>query len=133
MKNQPFPILVTITCIFLAFTLGLWIGRNTAPENIQISGIATSPIHGDKPPVSTTAEASAPQETVVFPIDINSATEAELLELPGIGETLAQRILTYRSQNGFFSAPEELLNVPGIGQAKLEAILDLITTGGKLP
>ena len=133
MKKQPFPMLVTVTCIFFAFTMGLWIGRNTAPENIQISGIAATPIHGDKPPVTAASEASAPLEAVVFPIDINSATEAELMELPGIGEALAQRILVYRSQNGFFSSPEELLNIPGIGHAKLEAILDLITTGGKLP
>ena len=133
MKKQPFPMLVTVTCIFMAFTVGLWIGRNTAPENIQISGIAATPNHGDNPPVTAAAEASAPPETIVFPIDINSATEAELLELPGIGEALAQRILVYRSQNGFFSSPEDLLNIQGIGHAKLEAILDLITTGGKLP
>lgn len=133
MKKQPFPMLVTVTCIFMAFTVGLWIGRNTALENIQISGIAATPIHGDKPPVTDAAEASSPPEAVVFPIDINSATEAELLELPGIGEALAQRILVYRSQNGFFSSPEDLLNIQGIGHAKLEAILDLITTGGKLP
>lgn len=133
MKKQPFPILVTVTCIFLAFTLGLWIGRNTVSENIQISGIPAAPIHADKPPASTVTETSAAAKAISFPIDINSATAEMLQELPGIGETLAQRILSYRSRNGFFSAPEELLNVPGIGHAKLEAILDMITTGGKLP
>lgn len=133
MKKQPFPILVTITCLFLAFTLGLWIGRNSASENIRIAGLPDTPLHAGKPPVSTDLNSQPAEKTVSFPININSATETELMELPGIGEALAQRILSYKRQNGAFSAPEELLNVSGIGQAKLEAIWDLITTGGNLP
>ena len=133
MKKQPFPVLVTVTCIFLAFILGLWIGRNRDAGNIRISELPDIPIHAGKLPASTDAKPRPPEETVSFPININSATENQLMELPGIGETLAQRILSYRMQNGAFSTPEELLNVEGIGHAKLEAILDLITTGGKLP
>jgi len=133
MKKQAFPVLVTVTCVFLAFTVGMLVGRNTVSGSIQISGGRTAPIHADKAPETRPVEPSAEAEAAVFPVNINSATEAELLELPGIGDALAQRILAYRAQNGPFSVPEELLNVPGIGHAKLEAILDLITTGGKLP
>ena len=133
MKKQPFPVLMTVTCIFLTFILGLWIGRNSAAGNIRISGLSDVPIHAGKLPASTGGNPQSPEETVSFPIDINSATESQLMELPGIGEALAQRILSYRMQNGAFSSPEELLNIDGIGHTKLEAILDLITTGGNLP
>ena len=133
MKKQPFPVLVTVTCIFLSFILGLWVGRNSVTGSIRISGLSDAPIHAGMQPAATDVKPQSPQETVSFPIDINSATEAQLTELPGIGETLAQRILSYRMQNGAFSSPEELLNIEGIGHTKLEAILDLITTGGRLP
>jgi len=60
-------------------------------------------------------------------IDINRA-EAWLLEaLPGIGETLAQHIVSYRRQNGPFRNIGELLNVAGIGPSTYERIKDLIT------
>ncbi len=60
-------------------------------------------------------------------IDINRA-EVWLLEaLPGIGETLARRIVDYRQQNGPFHSTNELLKVAGIGKATYEQIEDLIT------
>ena len=60
-------------------------------------------------------------------IDINRA-EAWLLEaLPGIGETLAQRIVDYRQQNGPFRNTKELLKVAGIGTTIYEQIERLIT------
>ena len=50
-------------------------------------------------------------------IHLNSASAAELEELPGVGEVTAQRILEYRAQHGF-SRIEDIMNVKGIGQAK---------------
>ena len=47
-----------------------------------------------------------------------------------IGESLAGRIIEYRTLNGSFSNPEELMNVPGIGTTKYEKILNYIITGG---
>ena len=62
-------------------------------------------------------------------IDINLASAAELDELPGIGPTLAQRIIEYREQNGPFINPEDIINVPGIGTGNYERFKDLITVG----
>ena len=59
-------------------------------------------------------------------VDLNRATIQELVELPGIGETVAARIVSYREENGGFRAPEELMNVRGIGEKtylKLEPYL----------
>jgi competence protein ComEA len=62
-------------------------------------------------------------------IDINTAGEAELDGLPGIGKALAQRIIDYRTTNGSFKAIEDLRNVKGIGPALFEKITPLITVG----
>lgn len=60
-------------------------------------------------------------------IDINRA-EAWLLEaLPGIGKTLAQRVVDYRQQHGPFRNTNELLKVAGVGVKTYEQIKDLIT------
>jgi|YelNatPaOPRAMG01_1025707.scaffolds.fasta_scaffold00849_7 competence protein ComEA len=62
-------------------------------------------------------------------ININSASQKELEELPGIGPTLAQRIIDYREKNGYFQTIEDIKKVSGIGDKKFEAIKDLITVG----
>ncbi len=59
-------------------------------------------------------------------INVNSATAEKLAELPGIGPVLAERIVQYRNDNGFFTSPEELVNVKGIGEKKLAAMLPFV-------
>lgn len=61
-------------------------------------------------------------------ININSASVSELDDLPGIGPSKAQAIITYREENGPFKSIEEIKNVSGIGQSSFEKIKDLITT-----
>jgi competence protein ComEA len=55
-------------------------------------------------------------------VDINKATVTQLQALPGIGSTLAQRIVDYRKQHGPFKSVAELNNVKGIGEKKLADI-----------
>ncbi|MBS3780022.1 MAG: helix-hairpin-helix domain-containing protein [Desulfovermiculus sp.] len=59
-------------------------------------------------------------------ININTASVEVLVELNGIGETLAQRIVEYRQQSPFESV-EEVMEVKGIGQGTFEKIKDHIT------
>jgi competence protein ComEA len=60
-------------------------------------------------------------------IDINRAEGWLLTALPGIGETLAQRIIDYRQQNGAFRNISEITNVVGIGPDNYKQIKNLIT------
>ena len=59
-------------------------------------------------------------------VNINTATEDELVSLKGIGPALAARIIEYRRENGNFGEKEDLEKVKGIGPSKLEKIIDSI-------
>jgi len=59
-------------------------------------------------------------------ININAATSEELQTIPGIGVVTAEKIVTYRKENGKFQSIEDLLNVSGIGEKSLEKIIDYI-------
>ena len=72
--------------------------------------------------------ALSPSGSAVPFININSAGESELDELPGIGPSTARAIIAFRENNGPFAAIEEIMNVPGIKQSRFEAIRDVITT-----
>ncbi len=63
-------------------------------------------------------------------LDINTATQAELETLPGIGPATAGKIVAFRQENGPFAAPVDLQRVSGIGPSTYEKLKDLITTGG---
>ena len=60
-------------------------------------------------------------------LDLNRASLAELQQLPGIGPTVAQRIVDARERQGRFASAEDLMRVPGIGKKKFEAIRNLVT------
>jgi len=59
-------------------------------------------------------------------INLNTATQAELQTLPGVGESTAKKIIDYRTKNGKFKQIEDIMNVSGIGEAKFNAIKDNI-------
>jgi competence protein ComEA len=59
-------------------------------------------------------------------LDINAASEAELTQLPGVGPSLAARIVEYRTENGPFQSVDDLQNVSGIGPSKFDKMLPYV-------
>ncbi|UJF14967.1 helix-hairpin-helix domain-containing protein [Jeotgalibaca sp. MA1X17-3] len=60
-------------------------------------------------------------------ININTAPSADLQQLNGIGEMKAEKIISYREENGLFKSIEELMEVSGIGEKTFETIKDKVT------
>jgi comEA protein len=78
------------------------------------------------------AKAGSPgkaRATAASPVNLNSASVAQLQTLPGIGASAAQRIVDYRQKNGAFKKIEELMNVKGIGEKSFLKLKPLITVG----
>ncbi|MFQ5730955.1 MAG: ComEA family DNA-binding protein, partial [Planctomycetaceae bacterium] len=64
-----------------------------------------------------------------FQIDLNTATHLELMQLEGIGEMLAERILADREQNGPFDSIDDLRRVKGIGPKTVEKLRPYVRVG----
>lgn len=123
MKNPGAGRLIAITAVFAAFTLGILLGRSTRRDRVVVSvarEYLTAPTASETVPETTA-------ETVHYPLDINTATQEELQTLPGIGEILAQRVVAYRREHGFFASPRDLLQIQGIGDALYQRIEPYVT------
>lgn len=80
---------------------------------------------GEALPAEAVSEGVAPTPPIE-PVRLNTATAAELETLPGIGPSLARRIVEYRDTYGPFETLEDLLNVPGVGPSILEGLRDRV-------
>ena len=76
------------------------------------------------------AQDKAPAPTKAT-INLNTATLAQLEDLPGVGRATAERILEYRQKNGGFKKVEELMNVKGIGEKSFLKLKPLIVITAK--
>ncbi len=108
-----------ITGVFLCVLLGIFIGRNLLKSYIPLDRALSSDV----------TESSGQIQNSVG-LDLNTATLQQLMLLPGIGETLAQRIIDYRTANNGFASVEELKQVSGIGEKKFAEIKPYVKIGG---
>ena len=83
-------------------------------------GVATGAAQESSRRSPATASASAP-------INLNTASVAQLETLPGIGKSTAERILEYRQKNGWFKKIEDLMNVRGVGEKSFLKLKPLVT------
>lgn len=63
-------------------------------------------------------------------VNVNTASATELERLPGVGPTVAQRIVEHREKNGAFKSVEDLMLVRGIGEKSFERIKPYVATSG---
>lgn len=98
------------------------IGETDAP-------VVVGPDGGTGPPTAPdgAAPGGADPDAPAAPVDLNTATEAELDELPGVGPSIAAAIVAFRTENGGFASVDDLLDVRGIGEAKLAELRPLVT------
>ncbi|MEG2009873.1 MAG: ComEA family DNA-binding protein [Oscillospiraceae bacterium] len=99
----------------------------------QASGSAALTLQSDPenafpaPSGEQTAPPQLPVNTAAPLININTADAKTLCELPGVGASLAEKIISYRVKYGAFTHISNILDVSGIGAAKYEDIKNLIT------
>jgi len=94
-------------------------------NNISIRIPSSDELGDESGFVISSSDASKPAEKDSGLIDINSADREELMTLPGIGSSTADKIIEYRSKQQF-SSIEDIMNVSGIGEGKFNKLKDLI-------
>ncbi|MFD0715048.1 ComEA family DNA-binding protein [Paenibacillus sp. GCM10027626] len=133
-------ILAAAACCIMLAVLAADQGTKAPSEWIELQAEVKARVHQREPdsalPARAAAAAPAAASSKVQPqqkpqlqppdtdkaIDINRATEAELMTLSGIGKAKAQAIIADREQNGFFRSVEDLQRVKGIGAKMLEKL-----------
>lgn len=78
-------------------------------------------------PASITTNPSGTATTQIQKLDLRTATAAQLRTVPGIGETLASRIVEYRTAAGGFDNLYQLQNVEGVSRSMVESWLPYLT------
>lgn len=98
-------VLVCLVAVMLGIALGM---RATVAPGLQIAQFV---------------------KRLTEPLDLNTATLDELIDLPGVGPVLAQRIIEYREAHGGFKSVDELLQIRGIGPKRLEQLKGRVRVG----
>lgn len=127
MKNASLAVL-SVLLAFLCVSIGVLIGR-LSDNGKTLIAYERNPSNQYGTEVTASVD-GVPQNSELGKVDLNTATVNQLISLPGIGETIALRIIAYRTENGPFSSVDELVSVEGIGPSKLEKIYDQVTVGG---
>ncbi len=126
---------VLLLCV--SFSLGVILGGNGNRQEIQVVAYDQASMGEDvyhqilKEEKKDTEE---PEATLApspeHPLDLNTARQDQLEQLPGVGEGIARRIIAYRTAIGPFVTKEQLMDVEGIGEKRFAEIEPLVTVGG---
>ncbi len=127
-------LLIKMAMLAAVALLVLWIGWPLSDqeglEDPHAPAQQQATVHQESaqhPSVITQSPASQPSR--ISRLDLNRATVEELQRLPGIGKTLAQRVVERRKANGPYQTVDELREVKGIGAKRLARIRSLLKVG----
>ena len=95
----------------------------TAALALALCCAATIHAQSDRASAKTASQATAQ-------VNLNTATQAQLEALPGVGARTAALIIEYRQKSGGFKKVEDLMNVKGVGEKSFLKLKSLITVGG---
>lgn len=98
---------------------------------LAVVALAATATAAEQKPAAPAKAASGAKATAASPVNLNTATQAQLETLPGIGAKAAQRILEYRQKVGNFKKVEDLMNVKGIGEKAFLKLKPLLTVTTK--
>ncbi|WP_042478151.1 helix-hairpin-helix domain-containing protein [Bacillus ndiopicus] len=93
-------------------------------QRLQDEMVIYVPFQGEE--VEESVSFTASQNKTSTKVNINTADEAELMTIPGIGPAKAQAIISHRNEAGKFQSIEDIKKVSGIGEKSFERIKDLI-------
>lgn len=119
---------MTTTTATAATTTVTQASMTTTPVPTTSTEITTESTQAPTETTATTATAAV-TATAAGKVNINTATEAQLDTLPGIGPAKAKSIVAYREANGAFASIEDLIRVNGIGEKTMADLRPLITVG----
>ena len=84
---------------------------------------------GAESPSANAATTGASASGAAAKVNVNTATDVELDAIPGVGPSLAKKIVSDRNANGPFKTIDDLTRVSGIGDKKLESMREYVTVG----
>lgn len=116
---------VTLAGLFL-LGLGVHHFQKQQVPPLQVDSLVARPVPDSMAPSASENASSLPTPSPQNPINVNTASEAVLERLPGVGPVLADRIDRYRSNRREFQQIDELQRVNGIGPKTLETLRPLV-------
>jgi competence protein ComEA len=91
--------------------------------------LASTPGRAAQQPAPTRSSSAKADPSA--PVNVNAASAADLQTVPGIGRSLAQRIVEFREKNGPFATVDDLVKVRGIGEKSIERLKPYLTVGSE--
>ena len=104
-----------------------------ALASLVIIGALAAPAAAQGPAAQSKAKPAKAAAPAAGSINLNTASQAQLETLPGVGAAAAKRILEYRQKSGGFKKIEELMNVKGIGEKSFLKLKPYITVAAAAP